>query len=437
MLDAIGTSSVDELFDQVPEELRLGRPLELSEGVSELEVMERLGELAAANRVSDRRCFLGGSFGLHLSPAMVSQLLLRSEFYTAYTPYQPEVAQGTLQAIFEFQTLICQLTGMDVANASLYEGASAAAEAALMALRLARGKRKRVVAAGTLDPQTREVLRTYLRWIDADLVETPVGDDGRAVFSKELFGDDLAVLLLPQVNALGLVEDLAAAAELAHGCGALLAACIADATALALLKAPGELGADIVCGEAQALGVPLSFGGPALGILATRSSFLRQLPGRLAGQTVDAEGRRGFVLTLSTREQHIRREKATSNICTNQGLMALAATIHMAALGKRGLMEVARRNALAARALRRRLAALPGVSVPFSGPIYNQVLIETARPAVEVLEAMRAQGFAAGLALSDMGQEAAWTRRFVTAVNELHRDEDLEALTQALAGVLS
>ena len=245
MMDSIGVDDSEGLFVDIPRTERLGRPLALPDGLSESEVLERMQALADSNRSYDRRCFLGWGFGKHLSPVMVGQLLLRSEFYTAYTPYQPELAQGTLQAIFEFQTLIAQLTGMDVANASLYEGGSAAAEAALMALRVARGKRRRIVAAGTLLPQTIEVLQTYLRWIDVELVITGIGPDGRALLLEEHFDKDCAVLLLPQVNALGIIEDIDGAAKLTGACGALLSVVIGDATSLALLKAPGDLGADI------------------------------------------------------------------------------------------------------------------------------------------------------------------------------------------------
>ena len=434
MLDAISMTSIDAvLHAAIPRQVRFEGDLDLPRGVSEIEVLEEARALADENLVLGRRSFLGGGFSYRMSPVMVSQLLLRSEFYTAYTPYQPEVAQGTLQAIFEFQTMICQLTGMDVANASLYDGATAVTEAALMALRVARGKRKRVVAAGTIDPHALEVLKTYVRHLDVDLQIGAVGADGRAVFDDDWFDDQLAVVIVPQVNYLGLLEDLDSIIGRSHDCGGLAAIVVGDATSMALLRSPGSYGVDIVCGEGQALGVPISFGGPSLGLFATTSKLMRQMPGRLVGQTVDVDGRRGFVLTLSTREQHIRREKATSNICTNQGLMALAACIHMAALGKSGLMEVARRSAMTARYTRAQLSSIEGVKIPFDGPIYNEFVIETSRPSHEVISAMQERGFLIGLPLDSFG----WGNRMLVACNEFHRKSDVQAMGEALGEVLA
>jgi glycine dehydrogenase subunit 1 len=399
MLAASGHARLEDLFAAIPGALRLARALKVPEAKSEQEVQEHLAALAARNENAQAGpWFLGAGTYAHFLPSAVDALVSRAEFTTSYTPYQPEISQGTLQAIFEWQTLVCALTGLDVANASMYDGASATAEAALMAIRLTR-RRKVVVAAG-LHPHYRQVLETYLDGLDATIVDTELGADGRSVFPAGVLDDEAACCIVQQPSFFGAVEDLRAAAEAAHAHGALLVVSVAEALSLALLEAPGALGADLVCGEAQSFGVPMSFGGPHLGFLAARAAHVRQLPGRLAGQTVDAEGRRGFVLTLSTREQHIRRERATSNICTNQGLCLLMATIYLSLLGRHGLRELAELNLAKAEYAKARVRATPGLSLPFSAPTFNEFVIGLGGPASEALARARRAGVVAGLDLA-------------------------------------
>ena len=406
MLAAIGADSIDSLLhDSVPEALRLRGELGVGEPEAEGPLLRRLRGLAERNLVANGPgAFLGAGYYSHFSPAIVDQLLLRSEFYTAYTPYQPDVAQGTLQATWEFQTLICQLTGMDLANASLYEGGSAVAEALLMADSVARGKRRRAIVVGNLNPEYRAVADTYTQFGVLQIDDLPLDAAGlvdRSVLEQALDSDVCAVVV--QYPAFrGEIEDLQPLADLAHAAGALLVVAVSDLYALAMLKPPGEMGADIVCGEGQAMGVPTSLGGPAVGIFATVKKHLRTMPGRLIGRTVDADGKPGFVLTLSTREQHIRRERATSNICTNQGLMAIAATIHMAAMGEAGLREAARQSNLKSRYLKGKLASTPNVVVG-STPTFHEFVVRTHRPATELLAALKAAGILGGVPLSRWG----------------------------------
>ena len=399
MLARTGHAQLEDLFAPIPAALRLARALEVPEAQSEQEVFEHLTALAARNEHAQAGpWFLGAGSYAHYLPSAVDALVSRAEFTTSYTPYQPEISQGTLQAIFEWQTMICALTGLEVANASMYDGASATAEAALMAMRLTR-RRKVVVAAG-LHPHYRQVLETYLGGLDARIVTLPLAGDGRSPLPAEAIDDQTACCIVQQPSFFGTVEDLRAAAAVTRASGALLVVAVTEALSLALLEAPGALGADIVCGEAQSFGVPMAFGGPHLGFLAARSAQLRQLPGRLVGQTVDAEGRRGFVLTLSTREQHIRRERATSNICTNQGLCLLMATIYLALLGRRGLRELAELNLAKAEYAKARVRSSPRLSLPFSGPTFNEFVVGLAEPAEPVLERARNAGVVAGLDLA-------------------------------------
>ncbi|NJC88216.1 MAG: aminomethyl-transferring glycine dehydrogenase subunit GcvPA [Desulfuromonas sp.] len=433
MLGRIGVGSLEELFVEIPATVRLKRPLQLPAPLAEPELVRDLKALAARNATPENHVsFLGGGAYQHFIPAAVDQLISRSEFYTAYTPYQPEISQGTLQAIFEFQTLICQLTGMDVANASMYDGASACAEAALMAVRLTR--RQRVLVSKALNPRWREVVTTYCRYLDLDVVEVGYGADGRTDL------DDLAARLDGRVaaviagypNYFGVVEDLAALARLAQGAGAKLVAGVNEGIALGLLKSPGELGADIVAGEGQSFGIPVSFGGPYVGFFAARMKDVRAMPGRLIGETVDRDGKRGFVLTLATREQHIRREKATSNICSNQGLCALTATVFLSLLGKQGLREMAGQNLAKAAYAREQLGRIKGVDLPFAAPGFNEFVVRTARPVKEVLAALEQQGILGGIPLGPDYPELA--DAFLVCVTEQHRRADIEVLAAALAG---
>jgi glycine dehydrogenase subunit 1 len=340
ILETLGLDSVKELFDVVPAEKRYPH-LDLPQPLSEMEVKKLLRDLAEENADLDHHpCFLGAGAYNHFIPAVVDHIIGRGEFYTAYTPYQPEVSQGTLTSIYEFQTMICDLTGMDVANASMYDGATALAEAGLMAARVT--ERHRLVVASTVHPRYRQVLRTYTQGIGTDIQEVDYGEDGGVDLdqAEKLLDADTAALMVQYPNFLGCLEDLPPMSEIAHAVGALLVVCV-DPIALGLFRSPGEQGADIVVGEGQSLGSPPSYGGPYVGLFACRQQYLRQMPGRLIGMTTDTEGRRGFVLTLQPREQHIRREKATSNICTNEALVALAATTYLAVMGKQGLRDTA------------------------------------------------------------------------------------------------
>jgi glycine dehydrogenase subunit 1 len=341
MLQAIGAKSVAELFEQIPAPLRMGRALNLPPALAEIELESHLRELAAKNdQARGRVCFLGGGAYDHFIPAAVDAVASRSEFYTAYTPYQAEASQGSLQAFFEYQTLICQLTGMDVSNASLYEGGTAVSEAVFMAMRVT-GRHHKIVMLESVHPEYRQVCQTYLRQVNCELVVVPCpGGAADADDVRQALDDQTACLVVQHPNFFGCLEDARQLADLAHEFGALSVVSF-DPISLGLLARPGEYGADIAVAEGQSLGIPLQYGGPYLGIMACKNEFVRKMPGRLIGETVDREGRRCFVLNLQAREQHIRREKATSNICTNQGLMALRATAYLALLGKEGLREVA------------------------------------------------------------------------------------------------
>ena len=401
MLGAIGRSELDTLFDAIPEKLRLRADMRLPAAASEQEVTAEFGALAARNEHAGQQdWFLGAGTYAHFVPSAVDALVSRSEFTTSYTPYQPEFSQGTLQAIFEWQTMMASLTGCDVSNASMYDGASATAEAALMAMRITR--RSKVVVASGVHPTTRQVVGTYLEGLDAALHEWPRAADGRSSDPQAVVDDDTACLILQQPSFFGTIEDVAAAAEAAHAHGALLVVAVGEALSLALLEAPGRLGADIVCGEAQSFGVPMAFGGPHLGFLATMQPSVRQMPGRLVGETVDSDGKRGFVLTLSTREQHIRRDRATSNICTNQGLCLMMATVYLTLLGKQGLVELARMNLAKAEYLKARVRAHPRLSLPYDAPTFNEFVVGT-DDAGAALARARDAGIVAGL---DLGAAA-------------------------------
>ena len=340
MLHQVGLNSAAELFASIPQDLRLTRNLNTTAALSELELLAGFERLATRNPAAQRTSFLGAGAYQHYIPTIVDHIISRSEFFTAYTPYQPEISQGTLQAIFEFQTLVCQLTGMEVANASMYDGSTALAEAVLMAERVT--KRSKVVACGAIHPEYLEVITTYVQHAGIELLHAELDSKtGQTSGALDLLDDKTAALVVQSPNFFGCIEDVAALAEKAHAVGALLIVTVTEAMSFGLLKSPGACGADIVVAEGQSFGVPLSFGGPYVGLFATREKYARQIPGRLVGEAYDKEGRRGFVLTLATREQHIRREKATSNICTNEGLCALAATIHLCTLGKVGLRRLA------------------------------------------------------------------------------------------------
>ena len=437
MLAAVGLPSLDALYSSVPPQARLGRPLALPTGVDEPTLMRELEGLAEANRGARMLSFLGaGAYDHHFPPA-ADQLLLRSEFYTAYTPYQPEVAQGTLQVIFEFQTIVSEIMGLPVANASMYDGASAAAEAVLMARRLT-GRERTVISEG-LHPHYTGTIETYVAGIGhgaSSIVRAPLGANGAADAGAlaAAITDDTACVLVGYPNFFGCVPDLAAVVDAAHAKGALVVTATQDPYALALLEPPGALGVDIAVGEGQPLGLPPQYGGPGVGLFACRNDrkYLQQIPGRLVGETVDKSGQRGYVLTLATREQHIRRERATSNICTNSGLMATGLTIKMCMLGKSGFVEAARRCLAKSEYLKARVAKLPGYALPYGAPTFNEFVVSVrGGDAGALTVALSESGIVAGF---DLGRvDARRKGELLVAVTERHARADLDRLADALA----
>jgi glycine dehydrogenase subunit 1 len=381
MLQDIGRKRIEDLFEQIPENLRLTEPVGVGHPVSEPELLAYFRELANQN-ATDYQSFLGAGAYSHFIPVVIDPLISRSEFFTAYTPYQPELSQGTLQYIFEFQTMICQLTGMEVANASLYDGSTGLAEAVLMANRVTR--RDRFIIADTVHPQYREVVSSYTKNLGLKIDYAPHTDTGRIDPASLKVDKTTAAVVVQSPNFFGSIEDLAAIAEVAHASGALLIVAITEPMSLGALRPPGACGADIVVAEGQSFGIPLGYGGPYCGLFATLEKYIRQMPGRLVGEAYDSSGRRGYVLTLSTREQHIRREKATSNICTNQGLFALMVTIYLATMGRRGVQEVARQNLQKAHYAASRIAALDGFGLRFTAPFFNEFVVRCPRPATDL-----------------------------------------------------
>ena len=438
MLGVVGRGSLDELFATIPAEARFERSLSLEPALAEPELMAHLTELSKNSRGSGWLSFLGAGMYAHHVPPAVDQLLLRSEFYTAYTPYQPEVAQGTLQAIWEFQTIVSELYGLPLANASLYDGASATAEAALMACRLT--KRGKVLISGCVHPDYRRTTVTYMAGrSDTSSQELGVSATGAADAAQiaEALTDQIAAVIVGYPSFYGALPDLASLAQLAHDKGALLVATNSEPYALSVVEPPGTLGADITVGEGQALACPPQFGGPGVGLFACRDDrqYLQQLPGRICGETVDHDGERGFVLTLSTREQHIRRERATSNICTNQGLLALSLAIRSSLLGKTGFVETGKQCLAKARYLRAELLKVPGYSAAFAeAPYFNEFAVRVrGGDAAAVCRKLEAEGIIAGY---DLGREdAALKDCLLIAVTEKHRREDLDRLLRALSAV--
>jgi glycine dehydrogenase subunit 1 len=429
MLGAIGLDSLDQLFDMIPPEYRLRRPLDVPEALSELELTTHIGALAAKNQGADvRPCFLGGGSYDHFIPAVVDNLASRGEFYTAYTPYQPEASQGTLQATFEYQTLIAQLTGMDVSNASLYDGGSAVSEAVFMAMTVTR-RLGRVVVAGSIHPEHVQILRTNLANLEPEVVVVPP-KNGRveAADLAAAITDDTAAVVVAYPNFFGQLEDVEGLVKAAKVGGALSIVSV-DPISLGLLRRPGDYGADIVVAEGQCLGNPLAYGGPYLGILACREAFVRKMPGRVVGQTVDRHGKRCFVLTLQTREQHIRREKATSNICTNQGLLALRASIYLSAVGPGGLLKVAELSTRKAHYAAERLAEIPGLSITFPGPFFKEFVVRSTRDSVAVLAEVGRQGYHGGIALGRWFPEMADS--ILVAVTEKRTKTEIDGLAKA------
>jgi glycine dehydrogenase subunit 1 len=434
MLRTIGISGLEDLFKDVPARYRFPK-LNLPPALTEMEVMAEMREISAANNnVQDLVCFLGAGAYNHYSPPVIDSIIRRGEFYTAYTPYQPEVSQGTLQAIFDYQSLIAALTGMEVSNASHYDGATAVAEAVSLAYANFRGKRNRIVLSPALHPQYRETLRTYNNGMPIEIV----GDQSEAALQKgpealeQYIDNNTAVVIVQYPDFFGRVYDLTALAKKAHEAGALLAVSV-NPIALGLLTPPGQFDADIVTGEGQPLGIPLSYGGPYLGIFATRLEYVRKMAGRLVGETIDNRGQRAYVLTLTAREQHIRREKATSNICTNQGLMALAATVYMSYLGKHGLRQVAELCYHKAHYAASSIAALPGFKLGSKAPFFNEFVVKCPTSVDHINAHLFEEGILGGY---DLGQDyPELADHMLIAVTEMNTKEDIDLLVDVLAEV--
>jgi glycine dehydrogenase subunit 1 len=434
MLARIGVDSIEALYEDVPGRARLSKPLDLPDHMGELEVEREIAGLAAKNvGTGSVPSFLGGGAYRHHVPASVDHLIQRGEFLTSYTPYQPEVTQGTLQYLFEFQTQVALITGMDVANASMYDGATSAAEAVMMAMRVTR--RNRAVVSGALHPHYVDITRTHARFLGFELDIAEPDPDGR----EDLVGridENTACVIVQNPDFFGRLSDLRALAEACHAKGALLVVAVAEIVSLGAVESPGAMGADIVIAEGQSLGNALSFGGPYLGLFAAREKFVRHMPGRLVGETVDSDGRRGWVLTLATREQHIRREKATSNICTNSGLCALAFTIHLTLLGEEGYRRMAALNHAAAVNLAERLEAVPNVSV-VTDTFFNEFTVALPRPAAGIVDRMAERGILAGIPASRFWPDrAAVANLMIVAATETNTDAEITAFASTLQEIL-
>jgi glycine dehydrogenase subunit 1 len=435
MLAAVGVKSLEDLFKDIPTRYRFPN-LDLPPALTEMEAAAELGELSSVNENirTDLVSFLGAGAYNHYIPAAVDHILRRGEFYTAYTPYQPEISQGTLQAIFEYQSLICALTGMEVSNASHYDGATAVAEAANMAYAQFRGKRSRVVISPTVHPQYRETMRTYVQGMGLELA----GDDPKANLDagpealESLIDENTALVIVQYPDFFGRVYDFTRLIELAHGKGAMVCV-VANPTALALFKTPGGMGADIAVGEGQPLGIPLSFGGPYLGFFTTRKKYIHKMAGRLVGETLDNRGQRAFVLTLTAREQHIKRERAISNICSNQGLMALAAAVYMSLLGQTGLRQVAELCYHKAHYAAEKISKVKGYSLCFDAPFFHEFPVCCPKPVAEINETLLEHGFLGGY---DLGQDyPALKDHMLIAVTEMNAKEEIDVLVEVLAEV--
>ena len=432
MLRQIGVASIDNLFESIPEDLRLRQDLKVPAALSELELLAKFDQTAARNPAASRISFLGGGAYAHYVPTIVDHLISRSEFFTAYTPYQPEISQGTLQAIFEFQTLVCQLTGMEIANASMYDGSTAMAEAVLMAERVT--KRSKVIASSAVHPQYLEVAHTYVQHAGIELQHAPFdstsGQTPASAFDS--IDDQTAAIVVQSPNFFGCIEDIKALSEKAHAKGALLIVAVTEAMSFGLLRSPGACGADIVVAEGQSFGVPLSYGGPYVGLFATLDKYARQIPGRLVGEAYDKQGRRGYVLTLATREQHIRREKATSNICTNEGLIALAATVYLETMGRRGVQQVAGQCTQKAHYAAREIGKIEGFRLPFSAPFFDEFVVRAAVNASELLAKLaREKGIDGGIALSRF--DSSRPNDFLVCVTETNTRAQIDALVNGLS----
>lgn len=430
MLAEIGVGGIDELFDAVPQAYRFPR-LELPPPMSEMEVASEMLAISEANdHAGDYAIFRGAGAYHHFIPSAVNHMLLRGEFYTAYTPYQPEISQGTLQATYEYQSMMCALTGMDAANASHYDGATSLAEAVTVALEVTRHKRSKIILSHAIHPQYREVVRTYHQGRDIRII----GDRGRGnvIELVELLDENTAMLAIQYPNFFGQIDNIAALADAVHEVGALLVI-VANPMALSLFRSPGELGADIVVGEGQPMGVPLSYGGPYLGYFAIRQKYVRKIAGRIIGETLDADGKRAFVMTLRPREQDIKRERATSNICTNQGLMALSASVYMALMGKNGLRRVGELNYHKAHYAAGRINQLDGYSVDTSKTFFNEFVLSCPRPVAEINGALLGEGIIGGY---DLGQNYFHLEdHMLVCVTETNSKDEIDRLVEVLGGL--
>ena len=431
MLAAVGVERMDDLYHDVPGHVRFP-DLDLPEALSELEVMQELQLLSEVNLdTRHASCFLGAGAYNHFIPSAVDHILRRNEFYTAYTPYQPEISQGTLQAIFEYQSLMCTLTGMEVSNASHYDGATALAEAVILALNHHRGGRHKIILSPAVHPQYRQVVRTYTQGMGLEIVGDEALSDGAQSLAAML-DDNTAMLAVQYPDFFGRIQDFGPLAEAAHAVGALLCV-VVNPLALGYLKPPSEFGADVVVAEGQPLGIPLSYGGPYLGIFTTRQEYVRKMAGRLVGETVDSRGQRGYVLTLTPREQHIRREKATSNICTNQGLLALAATVYLSVMGPQGLQRVAELCYRKAHYAAQQIARLDGFRIWNEGPFFHEFVLHCPRPVKEINDGLLDYDVLGGY---DLGQDyPELADHMLLAVTEMNSKEDIDELVELLPEV--
>ncbi len=431
MLRTIGAAGIEDLLSPIPPKARLSRPLNLPAGLAETDLVRHMRELASRNASADDFvCFLGGGVYDHYIPSPINHLISRGEFLTAYTPYQPEASQGTLRTIYEYQTMIAELTGMDVSNASIYDGASSLAEAVLMAHAATDGREQLVISRG-VNPLYRQVVASYAEGPRLRIKEVPLGDGATDLAQlKKAVSDKTAAVVLQSPNFFGCLEDVQAAAEIAHAAKALCVVAV-DPVALGLLAPPGALGADIVVGEGQGLGVPLSYGGPYLGFFATKTDLIRRMPGRLVGVTVDRDGKRGFVLTLQTREQHIRREKATSNICTNVALCALMATIHLALLGKQGLRKVGELALAKAHYAAESLSKIRGVRLRFAAPFFKEFVLQLPKSPERVVNRLVKERILAGVPLKPFDRSL--KDCLLVAVTEKRTRQEIDAYVQALS----
>jgi len=433
MLKTIGVSSIDELFSDVPSEVKLARKLNLPAAMSEFELIKYMSELAGKNTTTDSMVsFLGAGVYDHYVPSVVKHIISRSEFYTSYTPYQAEVSQGMLQSIFEYQTLMCELTAMDISNASLYDGATGIAEAAMMGSRLTR--KHEVIISRAVHPDYRRTLRTYAHNLELNVIEVPSKHGATDIEAlKDLVSEETACVILQSPNFFGCIENMAIAAEVAHGKKALFVACV-DPISLGILTPPGEYGADIAVGEGQGLGIPMGFGGPHLGFLTCRKEHMRQMPGRVAGETRDSQGRRGYLLTLQAREQHIRRDRATSNICSNQALCALAATVYLSWLGKEGIKEVAELCIQKAHYACEKLSLIPGFERKHQAPFFKEFAVKAPLKPEEICAGLLKANILGGLPLGRFYSDL--SDSMLIAVTGKRTKEEIDMLCRALEGLV-